>query len=150
VDRQRNASLIVLPHDRRPTDPRINVVAFWPYPETTPANKQAFALDYNALSVVYGVGVQMVDFPSEELFFNSSPLIAVEEWTNNPTAVALKDFEHPINATYIIGNSQYRWPSGHYDVAHKVYFRTPNLVPLYGHQAAAIILQDRCEKNAGI
>lgn len=122
------------------------MVGFYPFPETTPVNKKAYEMPYRALFDSYICCVQMIDKP-EELAFTRSPIVVIEERTNNPAQVNLVDFQHPERCTYIVGNSIYRWPSAKFDSIARVYIDTPAFDrPLYGSQAAAIVLQDRYQK----
>jgi hypothetical protein len=93
--------------------------------------------------------------PKEFLPIAGYSYVAIEEKTAFTTHI--KDFVHPKKAVYIVGNSKYRWPSGHIDVQYKVHLPnagptpTPEGVwrhhPLYGFQAASIVLNDRIIKH---
>lgn len=138
--------MIYIPENRKN---KVNLIGFWPYPETTPENKELIAREFQVLCYSYNVAAQLINEP-EEALFNSGPIVCVEEWTNSPDQINLIDFEHPRECIYITGSSKYRWPSAKFNADYRIYFRTPNLSPLYGSQSHAIVINDRYIKNADL
>lgn len=123
----------------------VYLVAFYPSPETTPENKQDMHLAYSVVSSTYNCNYQLITEPEEALDLHCYPYVAIEE--KNQYTTPLNDFIHPEKAVYVVGNSKYRWPSGWIDVDHKVHIPVPNNEPLYGHQAATIVLHERYMKH---
>lgn len=121
------------------------VLGFYPCPESTLHNKQLTNYHYRALRSTYGVTVGILHDPSRIHFLKGISYIAVEQKTD--TSISLKDFVHPERAVYVVGNSQYQHPSFWMEEDYRVHIDVPHMdEPLYGDQAAAIVLQDRSNK----
>lgn len=128
------------------------LVAFYPFPETDYRTRSAFEVCYAALMDAYQCDIMIINDPKEaNALMNFVPIVAIEEENKNTQPLA--EFEHPEKVAYLVGNTTYRWPSYWFDdvVAH-VHIPTPTFdAPLYGFQAASIVLHDRYMKNgAGI
>ena len=128
----------------RASQPRVHVIAFYPYPETNPDTQYDQDYHYKSLIYTYGINCQVVYAPEEVINLPDLPLIALEE-PNNAT-VDLREFTHPADAIYVVGNSRYPNPSDYFKADHRVSLATPGGTghPLYGDQVMAIVLQDRC------
>ncbi|MGI9251039.1 MAG: hypothetical protein ACR2PR_07550 [Pseudohongiellaceae bacterium] len=126
--------------------PVSSVIGFYPNPETNAYNIQLFEWHYRALHFTYRVNVQMVSAPAQITDLFGGAIVAIEE---DPDAVPIEDFEHPDQAVYIAGNSLYQFPSQFTRCTHVVQIPVPDPEhPLYGSQAAAIVLNDRRMKHA--
>lgn len=123
-----------------PDEPRVHVIGFYPYPETDLPGSIEY--QYKALLYTYRLNCQVVYHPDEVINLPPLPIIAMEE-PNNDT-VDLRDFTHPRDAIYVVGNSRYPNPSDYFDATHRVSIRAPTSGhPLYGDQAMAIVLNER-------
>jgi hypothetical protein len=126
----------------------IYLIAFYPSPETNGQNRYIIDCTYRALKDTYRCNIMVISDPKEaNELMTFIPIIAIEEENKNTQALA--NFEHPEKAAYLVGNSQYRWPSYWFNnVVAKVHIPTPvHDAPLYGFQAASIVLNDRYIKN---
>ena len=131
------------------SDPHIFIVGFYPHPECDdPVRKQRFECHYWSLMHTYGVSLQLVDSVDEVMLGGDHPIVVVEEERDGVESVELIRFTHPKNAMYIVGNSEYRWPSDHFDADFRVHVKTPKPDhPLYGDQVLAIVLNDQENKQ---
>lgn len=133
--------------------PNVDIVGFYPNPETEndEVRRYSFACHYRALAISYKVNVQLIDeFEDMTLEETDRPFISVEERrekTKFGSNAELKDFTHPKDAIYLFGNSIYQYPSDHFKVSIIISIRTPKVSPLYGDQAAAMVLYDRVNKS---
>ena len=125
---------------------RVYVIGFYPCPETVSANKPLTRWHFEALHYTYGVTVQLLDDPGQILPFNKTPIVAVEQ--KNSSTIPIESFAHPEQAVYVVGNNSYSHPSFWFDAEYRVHIDVPAMDhPLYGDQAASIILHDRYMKN---
>lgn len=124
--------------------------------ETIGTNKSFMSSTYLALSWTYNCNVLIVNDPKELPNLHSLPYVAIEEKTSTTTNVV--DFVHPKKAVYLIGNPKYSHPSYWANADYSVHIDVPKSDynqygcestshPLYGCQAAAIVLNDRYIKN---
>lgn len=80
------------------------------------------------------------------MFSTKISYVAVEQ--ENKHTVPMSEFVHPEKAAYVVGNNDYQFPSFWCDASHRVHIDVPHMKePLYGDQAAVIILNDRYMKN---
>ena len=130
-------------------DKTIYVVGLYPSPETDETNMDFMWWTYLALSWTYGCNVVLAKSPQEVPNLHALPYIAVEQKTHQSTA--LKDFIHPPAAVYLVGNSKWSHPSYWAKADMAIHLDVPYVEhPLYGCQAAAIVLNDRYIQNASI
>jgi hypothetical protein len=126
------------------------MVGFYPYIRTNNPvhSKKSFELCYRALMDSYNCNLIMIEHPEEFLnLLSSLPYISIEEKSKDTEPLA--SFEHPEEAVYFFGNIKYGRPSYWFNnVVAKVHIPTPvHDAPLYGFQAASIVLNDRYIKN---
>lgn len=127
-------------------DKSIYVVGLFPSPETTEENELFMWQTYLALSWTYTCNVIVAKSPIGLPNLHSLPYIAIEQKTAN--TIPLQSFEHPEKAVYYVGNSKWSHPSYWAKTDMAVHIDVPELEhPLYGCQAAAIVLNDRYIKN---
>lgn len=127
-------------------DRSVCVVGFYPCPETTSNNRGLTESHYRALYLTYGVSIRLVETPEEIKFSTKITYVAVEQ--ENKSSIPMREFVHPDKAAYVVGNSTYQFPSFWCDVSYRVHIDVPHMAkPLYGDQAAVIILNDRYMKN---
>ena len=97
-------------------------------------------------SLAEGMTLEDAGFPAEidlvDLTTTRSARLAAKEPTE------LFDFEHPMNATYILGNTFYQRPSEHFAADHLLGITLDDLAiaeysPLYGSQVVTLIWYDR-------
>ena len=122
------------------------VIGFYPYPETTSWNRPLTEGRFRALHFTYGVNIRLIKSPDEIMFSTEITYVAVEQ--KNKYSIPLSEFIHSDRAAYIVGNSTYQFPSFWCDVNSRVHIDVPHMkAPLYGDQAAVIILNDRYYKD---
>lgn len=130
---------------RKSSEPRVLVVGFLPWPEVEriPNHHYVFNIHYKALAATFRTAWAMVEAPEEIEFNDERPVICVEEDRDNNTQNIL-EFAHPFDAVYIVGNAKYEFPSDHIRHDYAVHIPTKDRrEPMYGHQAAAIVLFHR-------
>ena len=99
----------------------------------------------------YGVSLQLVDTVEEVMLGGNHPIVVIEEERQGFESTELRHFTHPKDAMYIVGSSQYRWPSEHFPADFRVHIKTPKPDhPLYGDQVLAMVLNDKESKNEPI
>lgn len=127
-------------------DKSLYVVGLYPSPETDDTNRDFMWNTFLALSWTYNCNVILARDPKEVINLRALPQIGVEQKT--AYTIPLQDFEHPETAVYYVGNSQHSHPSYWAETDRAVHIDVPALEhPLYGCQAAAIVLHDRYIKN---
>lgn len=90
---------------------------------------------------VVGGSFETFDSIDSALHSINSSIILLEPWNGVP----LKEFEHPINATYIFGNAvsnleKYR------DLGQSVNIPTPKPVDMFAAACVSVVLNDRYSK----
>ena len=127
------------------TRPISSLIGFYPYPETNPANAKVFEQHYLSLHFTYQVNVQVVRDPAEIFPGFEGAIVSIQEGDHSHE---LEDFVHPEQCIYVAGNSMYQYPADfmHTDYQVRIQVPAPDH-PLYGDQAAAIVLNDRRLKN---
>jgi hypothetical protein len=133
--------------------PRVTLIAFWPTQEC-PGKMAKYEDKY--LSCTYyrvacagtNMDLQIVEHPEFILLPMNTPVISMEEPREGVASYDLKNFEHPRDATYLIGNSEYQFPSDYVNCEGIITIKVPDLeyaeyAPFYGPQAAAILWYDR-------
>ena len=136
---------MVFYNHRRITDPRVMIVGFFPYPETSHLNEHTMRYHFRGLAVTYGCNVQVVHNVGSIMRLPDLPIICMEE--PHAGTVDLMDFEHPRDAIYMVGNSRFENLSQWFEADHLVSIRAPmSGQPLYGDQVAAIVMNDRTYK----
>lgn len=161
----------------QPGDPLITVIAFWPVEERT-----HFGYDNRWISRCYfrtacahaHYNVQLIEDPRQAVLPPGVPVVCLEEpypiredmlvredpegevHTTRQVArgevIDLQAFTHPVNATYILGNTYYQRPSDHFPADHLVGITPgdPEIAaysPLYGSQVVTMIWWDRKLKS---
>ncbi len=131
-------------------DKSVYLIALWPYPETNPGTIAVWEFNYRALFSTYKLNLQIVSEPDLTMDLHTIPSVAIEQKTKN--TIPIQDFVHPEKAVYYVGNSKYSHPSHWAKTDFSVHIEAPSMYehPLYGHQAAAIVLHDRYLKNANL
>jgi hypothetical protein len=133
---------MVFYNHKRLIDPRVFIIGFFPYPETTHLNEHTMQYHFRSLAVTYGLNVQVVHNPGGVMQLPDLPVICMEE--PHAGTVDLQDFEHPKDAIYMVGNSKYQNLSKWFEADHLVSIKAPmHGQPLYGDQVAAIVMNDR-------
>ena len=127
---------------------RVQLIAFYPYPEKFhPENEVQQRL--KGIAATFMIDIQIVNHPEELISLPDIPIVSIEERRDNQS-VDVRLFEHPRECVYIVGNSVYEYPSDYFNVTSKVSIALPTGHPLYGDQAAAVILTDRTYKYASV
>lgn len=131
-------------------DKTIYLIALWPNPETNPRTIETWEYNYRALQATYRLNLQIISDPSLIMDLHTIPSVAIEQKAKG--TVPLQDFVHPDKAVYYVGNSKFTHPSYWAMTDFAIHIEAPELYdhPLYGHQAAAIVLHDRYLKNANL
>jgi len=89
-----------------------------------------------------------VDTVDQVMLGGNHPVVVIEEQRDDFESTELHSFVHPKDAIYIVGNSQYRWPSQHFKTDYCVHIKTPKADhPLYGDQVLAMVLNDKENKK---
>ena len=135
---------------KKVADINVKIIGFYPTPECNHEEvKRRFTSHNLSLTLGYGVSGQLINHPDEARIYGNRPVVAIQEVVEGDESVSLIDFEHPRDAVYIVGNSQYRWPSEHFSqITHKVHIPTGNPEhPIYGDQVLAIALYDKFSKE---
>jgi hypothetical protein len=125
--------------------PMNSIVGFWPYPETTFDNWASIEQAYRAVACTYQADMQIVFGPDQIVLPDDRPVISIQEPLEGTRSQDYSDFEYPLEAVYVVGNSAYRHLSEHMDTAACLHIPTPGGYdhPLYGSQALAIVMQER-------
>jgi hypothetical protein len=118
----------------------IHLAAYYPISRST---RDAQEQNYLAIKCAFNAdSLQMIDQPPELVNKHGVRIVSIEEG-----GIPLKEFEHPENAMYLVGNSNFRKPSENIYVHEKVALELPSVLldsfTMYGHQALAIVLHDR-------
>lgn len=119
------------------------LIGFYPAPEVRNKDLRDFTdACFRSLCCTYDCNMQIVEHPSQVFDLRALPYISIEEKT--PYTLPVQDFTHPKRGVYIVGNSIYSHPSGWCEPQYRVHIDVPYINhPLYGFQAAAIVLHDR-------
>ena len=153
-------------------DPMVTIIAFWPVEESS-GDLAGYAdhpisrgyLRTSCAQAHYCL--QIITTPDQAVIPFNIPVIGVEEpytimdterhgiTTNiNPVKemADMLSFDHPTDATYIVGNTYYQRPSDHFDIDISLGLTMndndiANYSPLYGAQLVPIIWYDRMVKS---
>lgn len=130
---------------------KVYLIGLYPTEAQTQRDRELYEATFRAISIVYDVNFQIAQHPEELMGLKSIPHVSLE--MPNQHTQALETFEHPEEAVYVVGNSQY-WAPAHQlaRVDHRIHVPTPELPTpgpektLYGFQILPIVLQDRYAK----
>ena len=124
--------------------PTITIVGFYATPEDeSEVQRQYTQRHFAAVGYAYGLAIQIVESP-DQIILDRRPIVCVEERRSATEIIDLGSFDHPQDAIYVFGNSDYRYPGDWLPCQSRVCIDTPMTNhPLYGNQAAAIVLYDR-------
>ena len=129
------------PNSEKLSAKNIEIVGFFPHPETTEETKHIVEQRYRALAFAYGVSMQLVDAPYEIVEDSSKEVICIQEHNKEIDSLYYKDLVfYPEKIRFVVGNSIFRYPSEYLESYAVVHIPTPCLAPLYGDQALAIVL----------
>lgn len=146
-------------------DPLVTIIGFWPIEEMSHLghdNRLISRCHYRTVCNHAHWDLQIIEEPDQAILPRGIPVIGVDEpytidqLSGDIPATAepsdkiheLEDFNHPISATYIFGNTHYQRPSDFFDCDHLVGITMDDLdaaaqSPFYGNQMAAMIWYDR-------
>lgn len=149
---------------RDPGDPLVTIIAFWPIDELNQVgyeDRWVPRCQYYTAARHAHWDVQIVERPDQAKIPRGIPVIGFDEPhhierqvedvpASNPPSTRvqeLQDFEHPLNATYIIGNTKYQRPSDHFECDYLVGItmddpEAAEFSSYYGSQIAAILWYD--------
>lgn len=128
------------------------LMALWASPETTKENREIWEWQFRALRSTYGINLQIVYDPKDWMDLHTIPSCAIQQKSEGFESVEIRDFIHPPRCVYYVGNSKYTHPAYNMKTDFIVHIEAPEMYahPLYGHQAASIVLHDRYIKNANL
>lgn len=131
---------------KKSAEPRVLLIGFMPWPEVERVSQDqhyVYNIHYKALAATFRTAWALVRDPEEIEFNDDRPVISIEEDRDNNTE-NIHTFQHPFDAVYICGNAKYEYPSDHIKCDHAIHIPTKDRrEPMYGHQAAAIVLFHR-------
>lgn len=120
-------------------------IGFWPMPETDDDTEHHITETFRAIACTYQTELQICSHPEEIIVSDNDkrPWISIEEHRQGVESTGFDEFVFPAEAIYIVGNSEWRHMSDALVIDHVVTIPTPGGYkhPLYGTQAAAIVLQ---------
>lgn len=137
--------------------PEITIIGFWDMNERSGDFEEPDALFlcrcyYRTSCILPKYNLQIISCPEQALIPKDKPIICMEEKREDDVQINIKDFAHPEEATYIIGNSKYEYPSDYFPFDFNIYIDVPDseracCAPFYGNQVVSIIWYDRYLKE---